>query len=314
MPAGTYDSKIVPARGTAQTTILYGTSVVMVNFSLRSLILLQNATPLLEVIFTASAAVTFAASPSAGASIELLGPSGAPQLVRGGTTLTIPAGTYEAIAVPSSGYTFVGWTTSNSSNLAISTTISVATVLTVAGGGTLTAGVVKVSHNLRVGFLATPRVGAIQFNAENRYTSGMTNASVGGGQYLVSALPNPGWTFVMWLGTGHITIATSSTAPTAIIVVTGTGSLTAVFHRTMVAVTFVAYNPHGSGASPATLTIAGRHLHSGDTLYVALGAHAILLTSSTPLGRWSVSPGLSVGSGASTTLTVTGSGTLYAIL
>ncbi|HEV2317023.1 MAG TPA: hypothetical protein VGV89_05565 [Thermoplasmata archaeon] len=314
MHVGTYASTITPARGTLATTILYGTSIVMVNFSMHSLVMLENATPLLEVIFTAPAHLTFSSTPAAGGQLELVGSAGPPQLLSSGTTALIPQGVYEAVGVPNDGYAFLGWSSSNSTTIAISSTTSVATIVTVAGSGTLTASFVKAAHSMRLGFIVRPNAGRVLFNAQNLYLSGASNGSLGGGQYLVSAVPAPGWSFVGWAASGHVSFVTSSSGATAIVLVTGGGTLTAVLHRTLVAVTFVAYNPSGSGASPAVLSVAGHHLHSGETIYVPMGTHAIVLTSSHALLRWEVTPGLTVGTGTSTTLDVGGAGTVYAVL
>ena len=94
-PVGTYQLVLKPAPGTISTQFLYGVSVVISNYALRSHVTLQNGTALMEVIFTASADVSFGVTPRlapAGSSSREW-PERLPAVMRnGGATMVIPVG------------------------------------------------------------------------------------------------------------------------------------------------------------------------------------------------------------------------------
>jgi Divergent InlB B-repeat domain len=314
LPVGSYRTTITPGAGTVQTSILYGTSVVMTDFRLTNHITFNNGTALLEVIFTPGATVAFADSPAVGGSIALSGQS---HLLASGTSLPLAAGFYEIAAVPNGGYGFAGWTTSNSSNLQVFSSSSVVSLINVSGPATLTAWYTAGTMHT-VTFRSMPSsAGAIQFNLGALYTTTTANPTVASGEYLVSAFASPGWNFAGWTGTSKIGFVTSSLGSSAIIDVTGSGTLTATFARAIVPVTVVIYTPEGATAAWETITLGGVVLHSGDTIWLTTGPHWIQLANTDDgLWMWDTTPGLHVKSPhhAGSVIRITAAGTVYALL
>ena len=316
IPVGSYRTVITPGAGTVSTGILYGTSVVMTDFELINHITFENGTNLVEVIFTAGASVTFDDHPAAGGSIGLFG---LPGTMANDTTLALGLGFYEIAAAPTSGYGFAGWTTSNAADVQIFSPGHDVTIINVsAGPATVTAWFTSFAHTFTVTTKASPgMVGAVQFNFGAPATGTASIASVGPGEYLVTAFNFPSWSFAGWSSTSKITFVTSPFGQGAIIHVTGSGTLTASFVRAVVLVTVVVVTPEGSTAAFETITIAGHVLHSGDTIALNTGAYWVQLASTDDtLYRWDATSGLHVTSPHVTgsTIHVEGSGTVYAIL
>ncbi|MCI4319727.1 MAG: hypothetical protein L3K23_06325 [Thermoplasmata archaeon] len=319
IPVGSYKTVITPGAGTVSTSILYGTSVVMTDFELVNHITFENGTNLLEVIFTAGAAVTFDDSPAAGGSIGMTGTSGT---MANGTTLPLGLGFYEVTAAPAAGYAFSAWTTSNAADVQILSPTSDVTIINVsAGPATVTAWYTASHHVFSVTFKGSPGAEAIvQFNLGTPRSGTTVNSSVAPGDYLVTAFSFDGWTFAGWTSTSKITFVTSPSGLSAIIHVTGTGTVTASVMRAIVLVTVVVYTPEGTTTAFETITLAGHLLRSGDTIALSSGAYWLQLASTDDgLYMWDTgSPrsGLSVTSPHSTgsTIHVTNGGTVYAIL
>ncbi|MCI4321538.1 MAG: hypothetical protein L3K05_04445 [Thermoplasmata archaeon] len=318
VPVGTYPLALTPTATTSQVQVLYGTSVVLSDFAHRSHATLQNGTAIIEAIFVAAATLSFHDSPSAGGGISVQGPGGPPGAVLGnGATATLVDGSYVVEAVPSTGYTFVGWSTGTPGSVTIASPSSIVSGLGLSGSGAVTAHFLATSSVARVTFLTTSGSGGtIAFDLQTTYTSGSTNSAVTVGQHAVTATAALGWTFQGWRGSGgHVTVPAGAGA-TTVMMVFGNGSLQAQFAPTTFAVTFVAYNPEGNPLPGAVAFVDGQALHSGDTTSLTWGSHTVRLFSEDALRDWRSTPGTRL-SGLNTnpvTLTVHSAGTIYAIL
>jgi List-Bact-rpt repeat protein len=316
VPAGSYKTVITPAAGTISTGILYGTSVVMTDFRLVNHITFENGSDLLEVIFTPGAAVTFDDHPATGGSIALFGAVGT---MGNDTTLDLGLGVNEVTAVPATGFGFTKWTTSNAADVQIFTPTRDVTLINVSGGpATVTAWFTSYHTLHSVTFKASPgTVGAVQFNLGAPSFGTTVNPSVAPGEYLVTAYTTAGWAFADWTATSKIAFVTSSFGQSAIIDVTGAGTLTANFVRAVVLVTVVIDTPEGHTAAIQTITLGGHLLHSGDSITLTAGAYWVQLGSNDDgLYTWEGTPGIGVASPHATgsTVHILASGTVYAII
>ncbi|MCI4368132.1 MAG: hypothetical protein L3K09_01020 [Thermoplasmata archaeon] len=318
MPVGSYATTITPAPGTVNTQILYGVDVVLTNYSLSTQLSLENGSGLFEVIFTGAATLTLLDTPAPGGDIAVAGASSGPGIAPNGGTMSLAPGYYTLSALASSDFTFVDWTTNNSGLLYIYSPTSVETTIYVFASANVTAHYLKVAHGQSVTFKLRPGgSGTVVFNGLDTYSARTLNATVGGGQYIVQAFPAAGFAFRGWISSSaNINFVTSPFTATAIITVSGHGTLTAVFAPALYQVTFVVYDSHGVAVPGARLVVAHHHLLSGESVWLTAGATAIRLVSTHALIEWSPSLNLAVASStsSSTTLTVSGSGTISAMI
>lgn len=224
------------------------------------------------------------------------------------TTVELVPGNYSLFAVPAAGSVFAGWTVSNASALVVVRPGFPGTHVRVLGPGALSANY-SVAGTVNLTFRIAPAgTGTIQFNYATLSAPSTLNGSVAIGSYSIKESPAPGYRFAGWNVSGPVSVASG-----VLTVSGGGGVVQAKFRPSTYAVTFVSTSP---GAVQVVLN--GSSLASGSTLVIGKGTFNLSATPSpnvTFLG-WEVSGKLAVGgpSALSTTVTVTGPGTLYALV
>lgn len=236
-------------------------------------------------------------------------PSGAGSVTFDGTTYTNgenankAAGSYVIIANPGSGYTFTSWATTG--GLTVTNPSSANTSVAVDNTGSLQMN--QSTTGFTVTFATNPVAGSITFDSGS-YTNGQTTG-VSAGTYNITANPGSGNTFTSWTTTGSLSVANPSSANTTV-TVNGTGTLQ--MNQTTgggFTVTF-ATNPTTTG----TITFSGTSYSNGNTTSTTSGTYNISANpgSGYAFSSWTTTGSLTVAnpSGANTTVTVNGAGTL----
>jgi hypothetical protein len=318
-PVGSYLATATAAPGWAFQGWTYSPAAVMNGFfSNASYVDLEGSfvgyygpSTLVEAIFAQlpppPVTATFLIAPAAGGSVSLGG--GAP--VGNGTSMYLGTGTYSLAAIPSGGYTFAGWAASPSANASFGAGTSITSV-TITGNVTIYANYTA-SAPETLGFVTWPSAGgSIWFNLQP-YSGTAYNDSVAIGTYLLSENPAPGYAFVRFQTFGPVFVTGGSAT------VYGTdGYIDAVFTSVApppppeYAVTFVTTAPGSVGAS-----LGGTALSSGETVWLPAGTTSLsaISGSASVSTVWSATANLQVGNPAqaTTTLTVYGPGTVYAV-
>lgn len=311
--AGTHPISATPGVGADAVLWLYGPSGVMTNFSMSTYITTEQGFTLIEAIFYGVAPLTVATSSSSAGMVSFVSPASGP--LSGGTAQLTP-GIYAIAADPSAGYAFTGWSTTGGVT-ALSPSDAVTLLnFTAAGGITANFAAAVTSSTLTVG-ASGGAGGSVLLDGTASYTSPTAVASVSDGLHWVTATPQPGWVFSSWSLSGSVSAVGTAVAGAQEINVTGTASVLAVFTPGLYPVTFVAWEPEGTGASAATLTIGGHVLSTGETAWLTAGTYTATLTGPDDQVRaGTATSNLTIGAGHPATgvqVTVLGSGTLYAI-
>ncbi len=317
MPVGTYPINLTPGPGVLNWQILYGSPLIISNNSVSTFGNLENGSAVLEVIFTSGAQVTYHVNPGKGGTIYALGASGYTAVAKG-STQSLALGTYGFAAAAATGYAFAGWSTANPSAISFSSSTPI-TSASIFGNGTISANFLKTSTNGNVSFRVGPTAGAgtITYNFGATYGNGARIAKTTAGQYVVTANAAPGWMFAGWKGLGSVSVVGSSSMnPGVVSVVSGVGTLWAMFAPVLVPLSFVVWSPTGPAPAFGGLHVAGVTLHSGDTVWLKPGTYNVTLTAPRPLSSWSPDGGLTIVTSNSTaaTLLISGGGTIEADL
>jgi hypothetical protein len=180
-----------------------------------------------------------------------------------------------------------------------------------------------------VGF--TAHGGSILFNSIQTLT-GTSSVSVSHGTFVIAATAAAGKTFEGWNTTGSVHVGTAyvltqgtmadveNSAGTWVawynVTIAGSGTITARFSDTTHPVTFIDF-PYLSTLS-ANITAGGTShiVPAGTTVNLPSGVYTLTLMGGTISGvRWFANSNLTFapGTGSPTTLTVSGSGTIYAV-
>lgn len=244
-----------------------------------------------------------------------------------GGTVTLPSSAFVGItAVVPAGDHFTGWTTNTSATLWIldfGTAASFAVFnVTLVTSVSLTAHFAP-APTVAVTFTVAPTNGGwILFNLVDNYTGGLasvTNGSVSSGTYGISIVPASGWEVFLSNTSGAVSLIFSAFgAPN--LNVSGVGAVHAFFApippalTPVYAVTFVANSPAGASG-----IVNGTTLGTGAALLLPAGTFpiAVLLSwSNETFVAWVAGPGLGVADPnvTSTQLSVSGPGTIYAII
>jgi hypothetical protein len=304
-------------------------SATLTNFSATSTVDLQNGSASLEALFSSSPAVTVLAI--GGGAILLNGVNVSGQKV---VLSQVENETYTLVAAPYPGHFFVYWNVSPIANLTpIGALNPYGKVfvpnanLTVNASGQLIGFFgpypTKVAYQpYHVYFF--PGSGTIVFNGIDRYTTNSTAVNLFASTYALSEISPTGDTFEGWTvsGGGVITIDGEQNAlgewqTLDKLDLTGNATVTARFAPTAYPVTFVDV-PSSSGGivtwhgPSGTVTVP-----SGATANLLAGSYSASLSGGTFSGaNWTASSNLTLTgtpTGTSATISVDGSGTLYAL-
>jgi hypothetical protein len=231
-----------------------------------------------------------------------------------GSVIKLP-GTYPVSYSPASNCTFVRWEVSG--GVSVSSSSSASTSLTVTGSGALSA--IYTYTGSYVVFLTSREDNGASMNKGTITFDGAVLSLPGDvmkvpGTYSVSYSPATGYTFVRWEKTGAVSIYNPNSASTTVTVQL-TGSLKAVYAAAF-GIRLESREDNGASTNKGTITLAG----VGRSLPADVTASTGVSVSYSPASnyvfvRWEVSGGVSVSTStsATTSLTVTGSGTLRAI-
>jgi hypothetical protein len=296
----------------------------MTDFSATSNVLVQYGADYLTAVFS-SVPVLHSGGSGARGGFALNG-----QLVRGSISLPqVGDLTYQLEAVTNPGFAFTDWTVQNPGKAWVENLAAPITSIQMNGTTTLTAHFVRSSVLDPVEFVA--HGGAILFDGNLSFL-GTSTDSVTPGTYYLAEASGPGRTFEGWTTTGGVSVGTAYVLAEGTIAdvenlagtwtawynltVSGAGSITARFVPVTHPVTFIdfPFDPHVS------ITISGagmtRVLDAGATTHLASGIYTLTLAGGTIPGlRWFGNSNLTFAPdrGTTTTLSITGSGTIYAV-
>ncbi|MGA8276232.1 MAG: hypothetical protein WB789_06450 [Thermoplasmata archaeon] len=321
---GTYAVQALPAPGYRFVTWAPGFMSTMSNFSASSYALVQYGPDYLTAVFS-SVAVLHQGGNSAKGGFAIDG-----HAVHGSVHLPQVGNLdYQLEAVANPGSTFAYWTVGNGGAAWIANLTDSITSILVNGSTTVTPHFVASPATDSVRFVA--HGGTIHFDAVDSL-SGSRTVSVSPGTYLIAETPAAGRTFEGWSTSGSVHVGTAYALSintladvenfagtwTAWYNVTigGSGTITARFTDVTHPVTFIdfPYDPHLSvtlSSGSTTLVI-----HAGTTIHLPSGTYTLRLTGgSIARVHWYANSNLTFAPdrGATTTLTVTGSGTIYAV-
>jgi len=304
LDAGSYVATATPAAGWSFVGWSYGGSAYLMDFNTTTNVSFEPGIANLTATFAAGIA-TFE-TPGGGGRVALNGVGPLPN----GTVSPLPRGNYTLDALPFGYATFSGWVVSNSALLSIAKPNYPITHVEVNGPGTITADFTTGAANVSLTFDNSPANGGkIVFNYQNYSGATTTNTSLATGPYLVRAVPSAGWEFVPpFATTGLISVSAG-----ILNVIGGGGVLTAHFETIGYPVSFVT-----GTAAAAMANISGTVLSTGQTVGLPAGTYPLSaqLGTDTSFLRWDATGYISVGNrtNATTSLTVTGAGTLFAVV
>jgi hypothetical protein len=321
---GTYSVRAIPAPGYSFVNWAPGFVSTMSDFANQSHVLVQYGNAYLTAVF-ASTPVLRIGPHGAGGGFAIDG-----RAVLGNVSLPqVGNVTHQLEALPNPGYVFSNWTVGNPNVAWVANATSPLTSIQVNGSAAVTPHFVRSTASASVGFAASG--GSIAFNG-GAAMSGAHSLAVTPGTFVLAEVASAGSAFLGWSTTGGVSVTTTYVLTTTSIAdvenfagewvawysltVAGNGTVTAHFGATVHPVTFLdfPYNTHLS----VTLTRGGvtTTIRAGQTLELRPGVYAMTLTGGSISGlRWFANSNLTFSPthGASVTLTVTGSGTIYAV-
>jgi hypothetical protein len=322
---GTYSVEAIPAPGYEFVTWAPGFMSTMTEFTVASYVLVQYGSDYLTAVFSASPTLLVGGTGGGGA-LAING-----QEVFGSTTLPqVGNQVYQLEAITNPGFSFTHWTVENPGAAWVADLSSPLTSILVNGSTVVAPHFVHSSSPASL-VAFTAHGGSISF--DGLYTvTGTHSLSVTPGTYYLAETPGAGDTFLGWSSTGGVTVGTNpvlvvntladleNLAGTWVfwysVTVTGPGAISATFGGVTHPVTFIdfPFNPHLS------VSISGgglnRVIPAGDTATLPSGVYTMTLTGGTIPGvAWFANSNLTFApsSGTTTTLTVTGSGTIYGV-
>ena len=317
VPDGTYTVTADPNASYSFETWSYLWSASMSYFASTTQVVLQNGTSWVYALFHSTPSVTLAVAGTGAGAIAFNGTvhSGMVSLSQVEDT------TYPIVAAPGAGSTFSGWAVSDPTNLWIADPTATLTWLTVNGTGTLTA-TFTASLELAVNFVVEGS-GSVTWNVNQDYTGTSTNDTVAPGAYSIAPLAAAHSTFNGWNTTGGVTITTLDSLNALgewvlqyELTVSGAGTVYASFVGQTFPVTFVD-DPSATGTvATFTGTGPGVPVRAGNTGNFAAGMYAVTLSGGAiPAAHWAATSNLTLSAttGLTVSVTVSGSGTLYAL-
>ena len=321
---GTYPVRSLAAPGFQFLGWAPGFVATMTDYSNRSHLLVQYGNDYLTAVFSSTPDVRAGGSGAGGGFALDQRP------VVGNVTLSQVGNlTYQLESVPNPGYTFSHWTVGNPARAWVADPTAATTSIQVNGSVTLTPHFVRSSATASVKFAS--RGGSLEFNVVDSFT-GTNTVSVSTGTFEIAESPVAGEMFLGWRTSGQVQIGTTYVLTTVSmadvenlagewvpwynVTVNGGGTVTAVFGPVTHPVTFIAF-PFNSHLT-VTLTRGGATtvLHAGQTAELRPGHYALTLGGGTIPGlQWFANSNLTFApsTGATTNVTITGSGAIYAV-
>ncbi len=298
-PVGSYPLVAVPASGWSFLGWSSAGDLLQTDFGNSTNITLGNGTS--EVTARFGATVDIRVNASAGGTVLLndLGPQA------NGSTAALGPGSYKIDALPAENYSFAGWSVSDPANLWVIKPSGPITHVVVNDSGTLTAAFVP-TPGYTVSFgIDLANAGTVSFNGITRYAANTTNQSVAPGAYLLSQAVNFGFRFLGWNVSGSVVLAPG------ILTVRGNGSVVAEYAVRPFPVTFV-----GAPSSLVVGIVDDQVVPSGGTVLLDLGTYPIVaeLSSGATFSGWSSNLPVGQPDQNATNLTVTGPGTVSALV
>ncbi|HYK94173.1 MAG TPA: hypothetical protein VEY07_09070 [Thermoplasmata archaeon] len=311
--AGTHPLVATPGVGTDRVLWLYGGSGVMTNFSLSTYITTEEGFTIIEAIFYDVESLTVSSSSASAGSVSFVAPATSSF---SSATVNVSPGFYGVAADPAPGYAFTSWSTTGGVT-ALSPSDAV-TVIDLVTAGTVTANFASATSTSTLTVGASGGAGGwATLDGVASYMTPTAVSSVSDGLHWVAETAEPGQVFSGWSLSGNVSAVGAPVGIAQEINVTGDASVLATFTAGVFPVTFVAWEPEGTGASSATLTIGGHTLTSGQTVWLSSGTYTATLSGVDDLLRGgSGTSNLTIGPGHPSTgisVTVQGSGTLYAL-
>jgi hypothetical protein len=321
---GTFPVRAVAAPGYRFVTWSPGFMSTMTNWSATSDVLLQHGNDYVTAVFSSVPVLTVPhALAGGGFAIDGTHVVGNVSLPQVGNL------TYQLEAVTNPGFTFSHWTVSNPSHAWVASSTAAITSLQVNGSATVTPHFVGHPANASVGF--TAHGGSILFNSISTVT-GTGSVSVSPGTFVIAATAAAGKTFEGWNTTGSVHVGTAyvltqrtsadveNSAGTWVawynVTISGSGTVTARFSDTTHPVTFIDFPFTATLSANITANGTSHIVAAGATVELPSGVYTLTLTGGTISGlRWFANSNLtfSPSAGSPTTLTVSGSGTIYAV-
>ncbi|HXQ93671.1 MAG TPA: hypothetical protein VN864_00660 [Thermoplasmata archaeon] len=331
VPVGTYTLNDTPGPGARFASWGYGGSALMTNFSEKTWVTLEAGTSEVSPAEYADQSVTLNDSGGHGTIAWNTIGNATATAVGSGTTIvqnvteTGGPAVFGLVATPNAGWAFSSWTVSNGTvvNFSSRTSFAADAVFNTTGvtAVTITANFVAggtVNGSLTVYPTGAGSVGLGFSSGRLTGGSGLTpNAT-----FYVIEFPNPGFVVAGLTVTNGTASLLQRTSPTTrpwdpwVWLVTPSGpssALNATFAPLLHPVTFVADTPAGG----PTALLNGTSLAVGDTLWLPNGTYSLSVTLGTGVTflNWTSAGALNVTSSgnATTTVTVDGSGTVYAL-
>lgn len=320
---GAYSVTAIPAPGYRFVSWGAGFMSTMTDWAASSEVLVQYSNSYLTAAFSADPVVT--AGAVTGGGIAVNGNSV-------GTSVTLPQVgnlVYNLAALPDPGFTFSYWSVGNPAHAWIADPMASLTTFQLNGSVTIVPHYVVSATAYSVG--VSSHGGTVLVNGAMS-VSGSATLSLDPTTYLLTAAPNPGFSFLGWSATGGVTVSSNLllVQPTMAdiensagtwqytygLVVGGTGHVTARFAPSVVPVTFIDF-PYDTSLSiqlsahGSSFTIA-----AGSTHLVAPGNYTLTLIGGTVANlHWFASNNLTITSprATSSALTVHGSGAIYIV-
>ncbi len=242
--SGVFNITAVPCGGYTFSQWSYSGPISVASASSSSTTMNVSGPAILGAIFIAGtpSTVTFNVTPSACGSIIFDGGS----YTNGQTVNVATGGTYPINANPCNRYNFVSW--SSTAGIAISSTTSASTTVTVNANGQLNVTYAYVTPHYTVTFYTGPTTcGSIAINGTSSFTNGQSATFVPGVNYKVSANPC-GNSFTYWNVGGGVSLVSSPGTNPNNITVSAPGYLVATFASTTLYTLIFHTGPVGCGS------------------------------------------------------------------
>jgi len=248
-----------------------------------------------------------------------------PVLVEGGTVQVGPFGPvsttttfnatpgvyYPVYGSPASGYQFYSWAIGGVGYTGYNVPIGFYAYTT--GPAVIEMWVDAKAAAVSVAFYQSPTAGGTTYFNGVAQPGGSVNNSVSGGWYILDAVANPGYVFTSFTTFGSAGIFAPPGLPAGLVdvYVSGNNSPTIWSFYAGTSVSFVTNIPSGSA------TVGSVTLGTGTSTTLLPGSYSVALAyAGAAVVHWATTSSLSVpaGTASTTTLTVTGPGTIYALV
>ena len=301
---GTYAATAVAAPGWTFLGWNFTPAAYLIDYNASTNVSFGGSVGTLTALFAANVATFNFAITDAGGRIAFngVGP------LSNGTIVRLLRGTYSLDALPFGYNTFVRWNVSDPAALWVFKPTYALTHVMVNSTGTVTA-TFGPAANVTATFDNSPaNAGSITFNYQTYTGASTVNDSLANGSFLIRANPAVGYVLFDWSLSGPVSIASG------ILTVAGRGGvITAHFISLGYPVSFVT-----GGSANAKANLSGQLLANGDAVGLGAGTYPLsaVIGPHVTFLRWIPTGSISVPSrtATNTTLTVSGAGTLFAVV